>query len=165
MIKSLLLVTLGLLLLPAAGVRAQSGGDFAAPLPVAISSAKTIFIYNDGSSSIAYDAFCDGIRNWGKYEIAASRDQADLVVELSYRDAGNGTVPWRGDAFAAMQPKHGKTVAQIIVTIYDSRTNETLWSASDPQKHAIREKNRDREVIQSVQHIVNDLEVRAGTSQ
>lgn len=163
---SLFSVTLGtLLLLSAVGASGQTGGGLPAPLPVAVTSAKTMFIYNNGSSSIAYEAFCDGIRNWGKYEIVTSPDEADLNVELRYRDADKSTAFWSGTTFAAMQPKREKTVAQIIVTIYDSKTNQPLWSGSDSQKRAKREKNRDREAVQSIQHLVNDLEMRAVTSE
>jgi hypothetical protein len=167
--NSLLLATLGtLLLLSAPGASAQSAEDFAAPPLASLTAAKTIFIHNDGAGSIVYDAFCDAIRDWGKYTIVSSPGDADLTVELSYSapdKADQGAPSWGGNSFVAAQPKREKTGAEITLTLYDSRTSQALWSASDPQKHALREKNRDREAIQSVQHLVSDLELRAGASQ
>lgn len=158
--------TLGtLLLLSAVGASAQSGREVA-QLPIAVTSAKTIFISNAGDSPIAYDAFCDGMKDWGRYEITSSASKADLIVELSYRDAEKGVTSPSGNAFVATRPIREKKVdAQVVVTIYDPRTNELLWSVSDAQKHAKREKNREREAIQSVQHLITDLEARTAASQ
>jgi len=165
--NSLLLATLGTAtLLFATGASAQNGANSAAALPAAVTSAKTIFIHNDGGSSIVYDAFCDAIRDWGKYTIVASPADADLTIDLSYSDAAktDNTAPaWTGNSFVATQPKREKADAEITLTIYDSRTSKALWSASDPQKHALREKNRDREAIESVQHLVSDLELGASS--
>lgn len=165
--KPLFAVALGtLLLLSAAGTNAQSGIRPAVPLPIAITGAKTIFISNAGDSSVAYDAFCDGMKDWGRYEIVSSASEADLIVELSYREAEKGVTSPSGNAFVATRSTREKKVdAQVIVTIYDPRTNEPLWSVSDPQKRAKREKNREREAIQSVQHLITDLEARTATSQ
>ncbi|HTZ72700.1 MAG TPA: hypothetical protein VMB47_02170 [Candidatus Aquilonibacter sp.] len=164
--NSLLVAMLGaLLLLSAARVTAQTAEEYAAPLPAAVTSAKTIFIHNDGNTPVVYEAFCDAIRDWGKYRIVASADRADLIVTLSYREPDKGTASWGGNSFVSTQPKREKSDAEVTLTIYDAGTNEPLWSASDPQKHAMREKNRDRQAIQSVQHLVSNLELGASASQ
>jgi hypothetical protein len=166
--NSLFSVTFGmLLLLSAAGAEAQGAGGLPAQMPSAVVNVQKIFIANSGNSPVTYHAFCEGMRDWGKYEIVASSDEADLIVELSYRDADKYAPSWSvGNAFAATQPSREKKLdPQVIVTIYDSKRNEPLWSATDYQKRAKREKNRQKEAIRSVQHLIGDLETRAGTAQ
>ena len=56
-----------------------------APLPAVIVNAKKIFLSNGGGSNLAYDAFYSKVKEWGRYEIVGSPEEADLIVELSYR--------------------------------------------------------------------------------
>ena len=55
-----------------------------APLPSAIVNAKTAFLVNGGGSSIAFDAFYAEMKQWGKYQIVGSPEEADLIIELKY---------------------------------------------------------------------------------
>ena len=65
-----------------------------APLPAVIVNAKKIFLSNGGGSNFAYDAFYSKMKEWGKYEIVGSPEEADLIVELSYRVEDKGTRVW-----------------------------------------------------------------------
>jgi hypothetical protein len=56
-----------------------------APLPAIVANAKKIFLSNGGGSNLAYDAFYSKMKEWSKYEIVGSPDEADLIVELAYR--------------------------------------------------------------------------------
>lgn len=168
--NSLLSVMLGAVLLifallSPAGASAQSVRQPAAPLPDAVTSAKTIFVASQGGNSVAYDAFCEGMRDWGKYEIVASADEADLIVELSYVQPDKGATPSGENALVSTQSREQRNDSKVMVTFYDSRTNEALWSASEPQKRAKREKNREREAIESVQHLVSDLKLGAAAAE
>src|SRR5712691_9720853 len=51
-----------------------------APLPAVVVNAKKIFLSNGGGSNLAYDAFYSKMKEWGKYEIVGSPDEADLIV-------------------------------------------------------------------------------------
>src|SRR3989442_14378926 len=66
----------------------------AAPLPAVIVNAKKIFLSNGGGSNLAYDAFYSKMKEWGKYEVVGSPDEADLIVELAYRVDKGGTYVW-----------------------------------------------------------------------
>lgn len=50
-----------------------------APLPSVVVDAKKIFLTNGGGSDLAYDTFYSEMKNWGKYEIVGSPDDADLI--------------------------------------------------------------------------------------
>jgi hypothetical protein len=81
-------------LLAALPVNAAKKKVPAAPLPAAISSAKKIFLSNGGGSNLAYDAFYAKMKEWGRYDVVGSPDDADLIVELAYRVESGGTRVW-----------------------------------------------------------------------
>jgi hypothetical protein len=53
-----------------------------APLPLVVVNAKKVFLTNGGGSDLAYDTFYSEMKNWGKYEIVGSPDNADLIIEI-----------------------------------------------------------------------------------
>jgi hypothetical protein len=59
-----------------------------APLPQVILTAHTVFLSNGGGSDLAFDAFYSEMKKWGKYQIVGSPDDAELIVELSYKSRG-----------------------------------------------------------------------------
>jgi len=125
----------------------------AAPLPTVVVNAKKIFLTNDGGSHLAYDAFYSDMKQWGKYEIVGSPDEADLIVELAYRVDHGGT--------------HGAQILdpQVTLTIYDPKTKNSLWSEVDHRRLARREKNREKETTNSADRLVEDLKVRVSAPQ
>ncbi len=66
----------------------------AAPLPAAIINAHKIFLSNRGGSDLAYDAFYQAMKSWGRFEIVGLPDDADLIVKLSYEVVNEGTRVW-----------------------------------------------------------------------
>jgi hypothetical protein len=56
-----------------------------APLPAVVANAKRVFLTNGGGSNLAYDSFYSDMKQWGRYEIVGSPEEADLIVELAYR--------------------------------------------------------------------------------
>src|SRR5215470_204630 len=66
-----------------------------APLPTQIYSGKKAFIANAGGDSNdlysggpdrLYNQFYGAVKSWGRYELAASPAEADLVLEVSFAD-------------------------------------------------------------------------------
>jgi len=139
-----------------------------APLPAAIVNAKKVFLTNGGGSSLAYDAFYSEMKQWGKYEIVGSPDDADLIVELSYHVDHNGT-----DVWSATNYYTGKTQVyssenidpQLALKIYDAKSKSALWSAIDHRQLARREKNREKEIIKSAERLVDQLKTRVAIPQ
>ncbi len=62
-----------------------------APLPTAVVTAKKVFLANGGGSDLAYGTFYAEMRQWGRYQIVGSPEEADLVIELAYRVVDEGT--------------------------------------------------------------------------
>jgi hypothetical protein len=135
-----------------------------APLPTAIVNAHKVFLSNKGGSDLAYDAFYQAMKSWGKYEIVGSPDNADLIIELSYEVVNEGTRVWSStNTYNNTTQVHSRQITdpQVILTIYDARTKDSLWSTIDHRRLATLEKNREKEMINSAERLVEELQSRA----
>ena len=136
----------------------------AAPLPAAVVSAKRVFLTNGGGSNLAYDAFYSGMKDWGRYEIAGSPSEADLIIELAYRVEDGGTRVWSStNTYSGTTQVHSAHIVdpQLTLTIFDAKTKEELWSEVDHRRLAHMEKNREKETINSADRLLQDLKARA----
>jgi hypothetical protein len=134
-----------------------------APLPAEIAGAKKVFLSNGGGSNLAYDAFYSEMKQWGKYEIVGSPDEADLIVELAYRVERGGTRVWSTtNTYNNTTQVHSAQIVdpQLVLTIYDAKTKASLWAETDHRRLARQEKNREKETINSAQRLVDDLKAR-----
>jgi len=144
-----------------------------APLPTSVANAKKVFLSNGGGSDLAYDAFYNSMKNWGHYQIVGSPDEADLIIEMAYRVESGGTSTWATTNGSATS--YGNTTTynggaqvhtreipdpQLVLTIYDAKSKTSLWPAVDHRRLARREKNREKETINSAERIVDDLKNR-----
>jgi hypothetical protein len=139
-----------------------------APLPTIVVNAKKIFLTNGGGSNLAYDSFYSDMKQWGKYEIVGSPDEADLIVELSYRVEHDGTRVWSStNSYDGTTQVHSAQIVdpQLTLTIYDAKTKNSLWSEVDHRRLARREKNREKETVNSADRLVEDLKARVSVPQ
>ena len=135
-----------------------------APLPTAIINAHKVFLSNKGGSDLAFDAFYQAMKNWGKFQIVGSPDDAELIVELSYEVVNEGTRVWSStNTYDNTTQIHSRQVIdpQLILSIYDARTKNSLWSTIDHRRLARLEKTREKEMINSAERLVEELQSRA----
>jgi hypothetical protein len=52
-----------------------------------------------------------------------------------------------------------------VLTIYDAKTKNSLWATVDHRRLARREKNREKETINSAQRLVDELKSSATLAQ
>ena len=163
------LVSCAILLSPIqAGAKNKKKDVPVAPVPAVIVNAKKIFLSNGGGSNLAYDAFYSKMKEWGRYEIVGSPEEADLIVDLSYRVENKGTRVWsteNTDNYTTHVYGGEITDPQLILTIYDARTKNSLWSETDHSRPARRAKNREIETINSAQRLIVDLQARVAILQ
>jgi hypothetical protein len=136
----------------------------AAPLPAEIINAQRIFLSNGGGSDLAYDAFYAAMKKWGKYQIVGSPAEADLIVELSYQVENLGTHVWSAtNTYNNTTQVYSRQVVdpKLILTIYDAKSKNSLWSTIDHRQLARLEKNREKETINSAERLVDELRARA----
>jgi hypothetical protein len=135
-----------------------------APLPTSVVNAHKVFLSNRGGSDLAFDAFYQGMKSWGKYEIVGSPDDADLIIELSYEVVQEGTRVWSTtNTYNDTTQVHSRQIIdpQLILSIYDARTKSSLWSTIDHRRLASLEKNREKEMINSAERLVQELRSRS----
>jgi hypothetical protein len=134
-----------------------------APLPAVIATAKKMFLSNGGGSNLAYDAFYSSMKEWGKYQIVGTPDEADLIVELGYRVEHGGTRVWSTtNTYDGSTHVHSAQIVdpQVTLTIFDAKTKTQLWAETDHRRLARREKNREKETVNSAERLVADLKMR-----
>ena len=135
-----------------------------APLPTAVINAHNVFLSNRGGSDLAYDAFYQAMKKWGKYQVVGSPDEAELIIELSYEVVNEGTRVWSAtNTYNNTTQVYSRQIIdpQLILTIYDAKTKNSLWSTIDHRKLARLEKNREKEMINSAERLVEELRSRA----
>jgi len=123
--KKVMLLLMIFLCACAPGMRAQPPA-----LPEAVTSAHTVFLVNEtGFPEMQYTAVLE-LNKWGHFEIAESREKADLVLSLSsgthVRALPDGQYPRPTglNAFAEEAVPKGHT----RVALLDPKTGATLWS-------------------------------------
>lgn len=135
-----------------------------APLPTAIVNAHKVFLSNKGGSDLAYDAFYQAMKDWGKYQVVGSPNDAELIIELSYDVVHEGTRVWSAtNTYNNTTQVYSRQIIdpQLILTIYDAKTKNSLWSTIDHRRLARLEKNREKEMINSAERLVGELQSRA----
>jgi len=139
-----------------------------APLPSQILAAKKVFLSNGGGNDLAYDAFYSAMKSWGKYEIVASPEEADIIAEIAYTVVHDGTRVWSStNTYNGETQVHSAQVTdpQVILTIYDANSKNPLWSTVDHRRLARLQRNREKEIINSAERLVENLKQRAANSQ
>jgi hypothetical protein len=131
----------------------------AAPIPSRLATATSVFISNRGvdglgntvlkrsaDPALPYNQFYAAMKTWGRYQLADSPAQADLIMELRFTlpltDCGKVT------AYAA----------QIQLTILDGKTHFALWTIDEPVEIALRIATWERNINEGVTNAVGDLQ-------
>ena len=157
---------------PNPALRAQQARDvLPAPLPAQIYSGKKVFVSNAGGDNNhlysgqperLYNQFYAALKSWGRYDLARSPAEADLVFEISFRNpfigeqvsgGGGGNTPVSSRAF---------NDPQFRLVIFDPGTRVTLWAFTEHIEQALLQGNRDKNFDQALNYLINDLRNVAG---
>ncbi len=166
--KRILILSLVLLLIPVVLSAKQRKDVPPAPLPEAILNAKKIFLANGGGSNLAYDAFYAKMKDWGRFQIVGSPDEADVIMELAYKVDDHGTRVWSTtNTYNNTTQVHSAQLVdpQVILTVFDGKNKQLLWSTTDHRRLARREGNREKETINSAERIADLLKNRSELAQ
>jgi len=104
----------------------------------------------------------------GKVRNCCSPDDADLIVEIAYHVEHNGTRVWStNNTYNGTTQVHSTQIVdpQLVLTIYDAKTKNSLWETIDHRRLARREKNREKETINSAERLVEELKTRISLPQ
>jgi len=141
----------------AIGVTAAPPGDDIpqAPVPAQILSAKRVFIAYSGAENLnlplmtvfsgksdrVYNEFYALMKEWGRYELASSPADADLVFEI-------------GQEFTGLRAPE---VGRVRLDIRDPRSNVLLWSLHEYVQAAIFQGHRDKNLDKAMAVIVDGV--------
>ena len=133
----------------------------AAPIPIQLLNAKRVFVANgagDNDPGITkytygadglYNQFYADVKSIGRYDMASSPSDADIVLELKVDYAIYS---------------HDFTYPKFKVEVRDPRTNVLLWSFTEPVNGAFLAKTGRKNVSQALAKLADDIK-RVGTAQ
>jgi hypothetical protein len=162
----LLLLSTFLVALTTFGAASKSRKDVPeAPMPSAIANARKVFITNGGGSNLAFDEFYSDVKTWNRFELVGSPSAADIIFELRYFVEDKGTRVWSStNTYTGATQVYSNRVTdpQLSINFYDAKTKDLLWSVTDHRRLARREKNREKETINSADRLVQNIRDRIG---
>jgi hypothetical protein len=154
---------LAILILPSVATAQQSKGAPPAPIPTQIASARKVFISNLGGESFEtvfdqevfhggpdrpYNDFFAAMKTWGKFELASTPADADLVLEISWALSDTGLkLPVLG---------------QLRLVVLDPKTHVPLWTFIEYVRGANLIRNRDKNFDHAMNTIVGRLKLLSG---
>lgn len=150
-------------LLSAVAAGAQQAANTVAPVPPALLAAKKVFISNAGSDSglfphpfsgdpdRAYSQFYTAIQNWGRYDLVADPEDADVVFELRL------TAP-NGPTNANKQYGASDPLPMLRLTIFDRKTHYILWALTESITPAAFQKTHDHNFDEALANLTQDLQ-------
>ena len=104
------------------------------PLPSQIKSAKTIYIDNQSRYAELGDRAYEQLKKWGRWEVVADRQNADLILLLSAQEHDDGSVgtttSWTDKKGIVHTTSNatGTTVGYTFITVIDAKTRRPLTS-------------------------------------
>ncbi len=157
----------------------------AAPIPIQITQAKTIFISNAGQDNYPdlgdhdtgdnatkyapysggparfYNQFYAAMQTWGKFKITLSPAQADLIFqircEISESRIYLSNETSLSDGYIDLIPK-------LHLVILDAKTHVILWAFSEYIPPAILQKNRDNNFDTALSSLLEDVKQLTASS-
>ncbi|MDE1175939.1 MAG: hypothetical protein PW789_04965 [Edaphobacter sp.] len=150
------------------GATAFAQQPASAPVPPALTSAKSVFVSNAGSDSglfphpfsgapdRAYNEFYDGMKGLGRFDLVSDPSQADLVLELQL------TAP-NGPKDADKAKGGSDPLPMLRLVIWDRRSHFVLWALTESVDKANLQKTHDKNFDDAISSLVKDLERIAGT--
>jgi len=142
-----------------------------APVPSRIIAAKKVFIANGGGDESVfdwpqysggpnrlYDELYAALKSWGRYELASTPGEAELVFEIRLTNFQ----PHRSEPLGEQNVQYD---SQFRLTIRDVQTHETLWGLTEHAQTAILQGNRDKNFEVALGRILAELKRIGGPAQ
>ena len=165
LLRKSLCLTLALVVLSTQTALAQQPAPPAAPVPTQITEARNVFISNagadtfflafSGGSNRAYNDLYAAIKHWGRYQIASSPAQADLIFEVRSMARPSDVSGTDGNVSTTYNP-------QIRLQILDPKTRTVLWTLTSYIEAGGLQKTRDKQFDLAANGLFNQLRQLAG---
>jgi hypothetical protein len=143
----------------------QPKGVLPAPVPAQIYTARKVFISNGGGDNLdsygggperSYNQFYAALKDWGRYELATTPAEADLILEITFsnpiveENVSGGTGIFQVTSSLVRD-------GQFRLRIVDLKTHVLLWAIGEHVEPAKLQGNRDKNFDQAMASLVNDV--------
>jgi hypothetical protein len=133
-------------------------------------NARSVFVSNLGEDTVdmfvpggyavhgvdqPYNYLYAALQNWGRYQIVLDPADADLVLEVRYRDPADVPPPWATHQQTVYHP-------QLSLTVRDAKTRDVLKDFTEEIPTAILPSNRAKNFAQSIVKLLSDMAKAAG---
>jgi hypothetical protein len=165
----LVVATLGLaMILPMAPtLRAQAP---AAPIPLQILTAKKVFISNaggaldpklwSGGTAQPYNELYASIKSWEQYEIVATPENADIILQISYANPITEVID-----HSLCVGNCAKYSPQFRLALLDPKTSIDLWTITEKLQAVDRNhRSADTNLVAAIGNLVADLKALTAQS-
>lgn len=134
-----------------AAAQAPQAAPPSAPLPAQLVTAHRLFIGNAGDQENAdclrfYNQFYAGVIATKEFELVGTPSESDLIVELHYEFSLGGGVNGGSN-----------TPRQFRIILIDPKTRAILWSITERTNYAAFQKNRDKNLDQTIGVLLKDF--------
>lgn len=141
---------------------AQPNSAQSAPVPLAIQSAKSVFVSNAGSDSglfpepfsgdpnRTYNEFYADLKSSGQFQLLNDPAQADLVLQVRL------TAPY-GPTNANKQNGAADPRPMFRLVVYDRKTHFVLWTCTQSIGLAFLQKTHDHNFDEALGNLVDDF--------
>jgi hypothetical protein len=136
----------------------------AAPVPSQIQQAQTIFLTNSGSdpnfpidATKTYNDIYAALQIWGRYKLANSPEQAELIFQLRGIAPVTEVSGNRGGVYSVTSPA-------FQLTILDSKSNIAIWTITSPVNVTGKDQVLARWVSISETNLISRIKVVADQS-
>ena len=131
-----------------------------APLPELMLKARTAMVTSE-AGGLVYDEAYKCLRKWGRFELTTEKSQADLMIVVQLSESVGpprvrDIVPY---PFPYPYPLPS-TRQSLWLVIADPRTDNLLWTEGQFVRWAVKEKNREKDAILSVDSLFKRLQER-----
>ncbi len=153
----------GMTILSALAASAQQvSTTSAAPVPPLIFAAKKVFVSNAGADSglfphpfsgspdRPYNQFYAAVEGWGRYELVADPEEAELVFELQLIGPNGPTNPNKQEGASDPLP-------MFRLSILDRKTHYILWALTESIAPANLQKTHDHNFDDALAALTLDL--------
>ena len=133
-----------------------------APLPELMLKARTVMVTSE-AGGLVYDEAYKCLRKWGRFELTTEKSKADLMVVLQLSESigpprVRDIVPY---PFPYPYPYPLPSTRQNLwLVIVDPRTDNLLWTEGQFVRWAVKQKNREKDMILSVDTLFKRLQER-----
>jgi len=158
---ALLILRVAMLLVATVPLSAQVNPP-SAPLPAAITSARTLFLGNAGDTDNqdclrAYNEFYAGLLSDAHFQLVLDPAAADLVLELHYEVRPGGITGPHSEVSTSF-------ARQFRLVLIDPHTHTILWNLTEAENNAVFQSNRDKNLDAAVLQLYADFKLLSRNS-